>query len=217
MTRRTILAMAAAVPAVAQSTPSVTLPKLAYATDALEPFIDARTMEIHHDKHHQAYVDNLNKALATRPELSGKPIDKLIGDLAGVPEPIRAAVRNNGGGHLNHSLFWQTWVSPRAAPRDDSKRPSRSRSAAKRRSTTSCAPPDSRSSAAAGSGVCRRAKTRYRLDLAQSGQSLDDRQYPFARPRCLGARLLPEVPESPRRLSRSARPSDRMGFRLATL
>jgi superoxide dismutase, Fe-Mn family len=117
MTRRTILAMAAAVPAVAQSTPSVTLPKLAYATDALEPFIDARTMEIHHGKHHQAYVDNLNKALATRPELSGKPIDKLIGDLASVPEPIRAAVRNNGGGHLNHSLFWQTLGKPKGGPK----------------------------------------------------------------------------------------------------
>jgi mono/diheme cytochrome c family protein len=71
----------------------------------------------HHDKHHQAYVDNLNKALATRPELSGKPIDKLIGDIAGVPEPIRAAVRNNGGGHLNHSLFWQTMGKPKGGPK----------------------------------------------------------------------------------------------------
>jgi Fe-Mn family superoxide dismutase len=118
MTRRSILAMAAAaVPAVAQSTPSVTLPKLAYATDALEPFIDARTMEIHHGKHHQTYVDNLNKALATRPELSGKPIEKLIADLASVPEPIRAAVRNNGGGHLNHALFWQTLGKPKGGPK----------------------------------------------------------------------------------------------------
>jgi Fe-Mn family superoxide dismutase len=107
----------AAVPAASQSTPSVTLPKLAYATDALEPFIDARTMEIHHGKHHQAYVDNLNKALATQPELGGKPIEKLVGDLASVPEPIRAAVRNNGGGHLNHSLFWQTLGKPKGEPK----------------------------------------------------------------------------------------------------
>jgi Fe-Mn family superoxide dismutase len=119
MTRRTILAMAAAaaVPAAAQSTPSVTLPKLAYATDALEPFIDARTMEIHHGKHHQAYVDNLNKALATRPELSSKPIEKLVGDLANVPDAIRTAVRNSGGGHLNHSLFWQTLGKPKGGPK----------------------------------------------------------------------------------------------------
>lgn len=117
MTRRTMISMAAALPALAQSNPPATLPKLPYATDALEPFIDARTMEIHHGKHHQAYVDNLNKALATRPELNGKPIEKLVADLASVPEPIRAAVRNNGGGHLNHSLFWQTLGKAKGAPK----------------------------------------------------------------------------------------------------
>ena len=83
-----------------------TLPPLGYAFDALEPYIDAKTMEIHHDKHHQAYVTNLNKAL----EGSGvpaQPIDQLIANLDQVPEKIRVAVRNNGGGHANHSLFWQ--------------------------------------------------------------------------------------------------------------
>ncbi len=83
-----------------------TLPPLTYAFDALEPFIDAKTMEIHHDKHHQAYVDNLNNALANAPELADKSLDWLVTNLAGVPEGIRMAVRNNGGGHLNHSMFW---------------------------------------------------------------------------------------------------------------
>jgi Fe-Mn family superoxide dismutase len=83
------------------------LPPLPYAFDALEPHIDARTMEIHHDKHHAAYVNNVNKALANAPHLAKKPIEDLIRNLNAVPENIRTAVRNNGGGHLNHSLFWQ--------------------------------------------------------------------------------------------------------------
>jgi Fe-Mn family superoxide dismutase len=74
--------------------------------DALEPHIDARTMEIHHDKHHEAYVTNLNQALKGQPDLHGRPIEGLLGDLASLPESIRTAVRNNGGGHYNHSLFW---------------------------------------------------------------------------------------------------------------
>ncbi len=83
-----------------------TLPPLTYAFDALEPFIDAKTMEIHHGKHHQAYVDNLNNALAGAPELADKSLDWLVANLASVPEGIRMAVRNNGGGHWNHSMFW---------------------------------------------------------------------------------------------------------------
>jgi len=82
------------------------LPDLTYAYDALEPFIDARTMEIHHSKHHNAYVTNLNKALESAPKLQEASIETLLSDLATVPEGIRAAVRNNGGGHLNHSFFW---------------------------------------------------------------------------------------------------------------
>ena len=82
------------------------LPELGYAYDALEPFIDARTMEIHHSKHHQAYVNNLNAALEGRPELADKPVEALLADLGGVPEEIRTAVRNHGGGHANHTLFW---------------------------------------------------------------------------------------------------------------
>ncbi len=86
---------------------SFSLPALPYAHDALEPHIDKATMEIHHGKHHNAYVTNLNKALESAPELSGKSLEELLsGNLAIVPDAIKAAVRNNGGGHYNHSLFW---------------------------------------------------------------------------------------------------------------
>jgi Fe-Mn family superoxide dismutase len=86
---------------------SYTLPPLPYAFDALEPHIDARTMEIHHDKHHAAYINNLNAALKDHPELAAKPVNELIADLSAVPEAIRPAVRNNGGGHSNHTFFWE--------------------------------------------------------------------------------------------------------------
>jgi len=82
------------------------LPNLPYAFDALEPHFDARTMEIHHGKHHAAYVTNLNAALASAPELAQASIEDLLTNLASVPESIRTAVRNNGGGHFNHSMFW---------------------------------------------------------------------------------------------------------------
>ncbi len=82
------------------------LPKLSYDLAALEPHIDARTMEIHHGKHHAAYVANLNKALDGHNDLSGKSIEALLSDLGALPESIRGAVRNNGGGHANHTLFW---------------------------------------------------------------------------------------------------------------
>ena len=84
-----------------------TLPALPYANDALEPHIDAKTMEIHHDKHHQAYVNNLNAAIEKAPELQSKSLDDLMRGINSVPESVRTAVRNNGGGHWNHSLFWQ--------------------------------------------------------------------------------------------------------------
>ena len=83
------------------------LPQLPYAYDALEPHIDARTMEIHHTKHHQAYVNNLNTALEKAPEFQGKSLDELMRGINSVPEAVRTAVRNNGGGHWNHSMFWQ--------------------------------------------------------------------------------------------------------------
>jgi Fe-Mn family superoxide dismutase len=89
------------------------LPKLAYTYDALEPYIDARTMEIHHTKHHQAYITNLNGALDKHPELAGKPLEALLGDLNTVPEDIRGVVRNHGGGTWNHSMFWEI-MAPKA-------------------------------------------------------------------------------------------------------
>jgi len=86
---------------------SFTLPPLPYGYDALEPHIDARTMEIHYTKHHQAYVNNLNAAIDKAPELKGKSLDDLMRGIDSVPESVRTAVRNNGGGHWNHSMFWQ--------------------------------------------------------------------------------------------------------------
>lgn len=84
-----------------------TLPQLPYAYDALEPYIDKETMNIHHTKHHNTYVTNLNKALEGHDDLAAKSVEDLIADLDAVPEDIRTAVRNNGGGHANHSLFWK--------------------------------------------------------------------------------------------------------------
>ncbi len=84
-----------------------TLAALPYAFDALEPHIDAQTMQIHHDKHHQAYVTNLNTALDKHAGLQDKSLESLLGNLSGVPDDVRTAVRNNGGGHWNHSLFWE--------------------------------------------------------------------------------------------------------------
>lgn len=82
------------------------LPPLPYDYNALEPYIDAQTMQIHHDKHHQAYVDNLNKAISGHPDLEQKSLEELLQNLDAVPEEIRTAVRNHGGGHYNHSFFW---------------------------------------------------------------------------------------------------------------
>ena len=84
-----------------------TLPDLPYASDALEPHIDARTMEIHHGKHHATYVNKLNDAIGDNAELAAKSIEDIVRDLDSVPEAIRGAVRNNGGGHANHSMFWR--------------------------------------------------------------------------------------------------------------
>jgi len=96
------------------------LPKLPYAVDALEPHIDAQTMTIHHDKHHQTYVTNLNGAVEKTPELAGKTLEAMLGDLNSVPEGVRMIVRNHGGGTYNHNLFWEV-MGPKAggAPKGD--------------------------------------------------------------------------------------------------
>jgi Fe-Mn family superoxide dismutase len=112
ITRRSLLQAAALGSAAAALAPAAeppfALPKLPYAYDALEPYIDAQTMQIHHDKHHQAYVDNLNKAVAADPALAGMTVEDLLRKLDTLPAAVRNAVRNQGGGHANHSLFWQT-------------------------------------------------------------------------------------------------------------
>lgn len=92
---------------------SHTLPQLPYAYNELEPYIDAKTMEIHHTKHHQAYIDKLNAALEKYPDIAEKPVEELLRDLNAIPEDIRTVVRNHGGGHANHTLFW-TIMSPHA-------------------------------------------------------------------------------------------------------
>ncbi len=84
-----------------------TLPPLPYAPDALEPHIDAATMTIHHDKHHQAYVTNLNAAIQKAPELADRPLEQLLAGISGLPTEVQGPIRNNGGGHWNHSLFWE--------------------------------------------------------------------------------------------------------------
>ncbi len=91
-----------------------TLPQLKYAYNALEPFIDARTMELHHSKHHQTYVDKLNTALAGHPKLADSPLEDMLAHLEGVSDDIRIAVHNHGGGHYNHSLFW-TLIGPQSS------------------------------------------------------------------------------------------------------
>jgi Fe-Mn family superoxide dismutase len=117
----------AASQAAAQSTPAApevpagpfTLPELPYPYEALEPHIDTMTMQIHHDKHHAAYVNNLNTALADFPDLHGQAIGELVSSLDMLPEAIQAAVRNQGGGHLNHTLFWEAMSPDPAAPGGD--------------------------------------------------------------------------------------------------
>ena len=96
------------------------LPKLPYSVDALEPYIDAQTMTIHHDKHHQAYITNLNGAIEKHPELATKTLENLLMDLSSVPEDVRTVVRNHGGGTWNHSMFWEI-MGPKAggAPKGD--------------------------------------------------------------------------------------------------
>jgi len=132
-----------------------TLPALSYAFDALEPHIDALTMEIHHGKHHQTYVNNLNAALKDTPH-EGTPVEELIAGVEQLPEALRAPVRNNGGGHANHTLFW-TVMAPvgqggGGVPTGAPPRPSTPTWAASMPSRTHSPRPPSRASAAAGRG-----------------------------------------------------------------
>src|SRR5438128_4360076 len=119
------------------------LPKLPYAYDALEPHIDARTMEIHHTKHHQAYITNVNNAIKGKADLEKKSVEDLISNLKAVPDDIRTVVRNNGGGHANHSFFWKIMGpkaggAPSAKHADDIKSTFRSIYASKEKSASGC-------------------------------------------------------------------------------
>ena len=180
-----------------------TLPPLPYAFDALEPHIDKQTMEIHHGKHHQAYVTNLNAALDKHPELQSKSVEDLLRDISAVPEDIRTAVRNNGGGHANHSMFWQI-MGPDAG------------------GAPTGAIADAINSSFGGFDKFKEEFTKAGVgrfgsgwawvidqggklvieSTREPGQPADGRQEGRVRRRRLGARLLPEVPEPPARLPR---------------
>ena len=182
-----------------------TLPPLPYAFDALEPYIDKQTMEIHHDKHHNAYVTNLNKALESAPALAGKSVEELLANnCAIVPENIRTAVRNNGGGHINHSMFWQIMAPGQAAAVRwaTSRRRSPRRSAASKRSKKSSTPRPPPASAPAGPGWSKTAQGTGDHLHRQSGQPVMEGKLPGDGPGRVGARLLPEVSEPPAGLHR---------------
>ena len=139
------------------------LAPLPYDYAALEPFIDAETMKLHHDKHHQTYINNVNAALANHPALAAKSVDDLISDLAAVPEDIRGVVRNNGGGHSNHTMFWTLMGTAGSAGvggapigRHRQPRSPRTSATSKPSRRPSTRPPPS-NSAPAGAGWCLRA------------------------------------------------------------
>ena len=181
-----------------------TLPPLPYAPDALELSIDKMTMEIHHDKHHNTYVTNLNKALESAPDLAGKSVEELLANnCAIVPEDIRTAVRNNGGGHINHSMFW-TIMAPGAAARQSATwpKPSPEPSAVSMQFKEKFKRP---AMGRFGSGWAWLISSGGKLEIistAEPGQPRHGRQASYHGRRRLGARLLFEVSEPPRGLSR---------------
>ena len=178
------------------------VPPLGYAFDALEPHIDAKTMEIHHDKHHAAYVTNLNKALESSPDLQKKSVEDLLRGINTVPEAIRTAVRNHGGGHHNHTLFWEI-MGPGGGGK-----PAGDLAKAIDQAFGGFDGFKEKLTAAAtgqfGSGwgwlvVVGRQEARGDQS-AQSGQPADGGQDADSGRRRVGARLLPQVPEPPPRL-----------------
>ena len=171
------------------------VPPLPYAPDALEPHIDAQTMSIHHDKHHQAYVDKLNAALEGT-EHADTPIEDIIANLDAIPEDKRTAVRNNGGGHYNHSLFWASMSPDGGGAPDGDLGAAIDAAFGSFDDVQGEVRGSRRRPVRLGLGL---ARARRRLarghEHAQPGQPAQRRQDPAARQRRLGARLLPEVPE----------------------
>jgi len=161
--------------------PEFTLPALPYAYDALEPHIDTLTMQIHHDKHHAAYVANLNAALKDHPDFQSKSIEEIISNLDAVPEAARTAVRNNGGGHINHTFFWEI-MKPGGA-----------------KEPTGALAEAIKSTFGDLEGLKKQVNEggakRFGRQYAQSGQSAFGRQDAPARRRRVGTRLLPEISE----------------------
>ena len=169
------------------------LPELPYAHDALEPHIDARTMEIHHGKHHNAYINNVNGALEGHDDLASKSVEDLVSDLSAVPEEIRGAVRNNGGGHANHSLFW-TVMSPEGGGEPDG--------ALAEAINAACGSFDAFKEQFAkaagtrfGSGWECRSRRAGRRKYCQPGYSPLGGPHADPRAGCVGTRVLSELPE----------------------
>ena len=179
------------------------VPPLPYDYNALEPHIDEQTMRIHHDKHHAAYVTNLNAALEKHPELQQKSVEDLIRGINSVPEDIRTAVRNNGGGHVNHTMFWQIMGPGKGGA---------ATGAVGDAIKASFGSFDSFKEQLAKAGVTRFGSGwAWLIDAGgklgdrehrQPGQPADGREEADPRPRRVGTRLLPEVPEPPARLHR---------------
>ena len=191
---------------------SHTLPPLPYSFDALEPYIDAKTMEIHHDKHHGAYVTNLNKALEGNADLQKLAVEELLAQLGKVPENIRTAVRNNGGGHMNHSMFWKIMKKGGGGE------PSGELADAIKKAFGTFAEFKTKFNQAAydaiwfgmGLAVVPRRQAGHRVH-AQSGQPDFGRRQGLLWPGRLGARLLPEIPEPPARIHRGLVERDQLG------
>ena len=188
------------------------LPPLPYDYNALEPHIDEQTMRIHHTKHHQTYVTKLNGALEGHPDLAGKSVDELIADLASLPEGIRTAVRNNGGGHSNHTMFWQV-MGPNGggAPTGNAANAIDAAFGSVRR-VQGAVRGGRRRPLRQRLGVAdQRGRRAQHRELAQPGRSGHGGQERHPRPRRLGARLLPEVPEPAPRLHLGLVQHDQLG------
>jgi hypothetical protein len=173
------------------------VPPLPYDYKALEPHIDEQTMRIHHDKHHAAYVTNLNAALEKHPNLQPKSIDDLIRGINSVPEEIRTAVRNNGGGHVNHTMFWQIMGPGKGGAPTRRCRGRDQVVIRKLRHVQGAVREGGHDAVRQRLGVAPRRRRQARdREHGEPGQSADGREETYSRPRRVGARVLSQIPES---------------------